>query len=107
MVNVRISGNLPIPVRHALQKLGSDIRDARVRRRIATQMMAERASISRSTLYKIEKGNPRVAISHYASVLFILGMINRLADLVDITHDTLGLDLEGENLPKRIKRKKE
>ena len=47
----------PIPVRRALKTLGQDLRDARRRRRISTQIMAERASISRTTLSKIEQGD--------------------------------------------------
>ena len=53
---------LPIPVRRALRKLGHDIRDARRRRRIPASIAAERASISRTTLVKIEKGDPGVAM---------------------------------------------
>lgn len=97
---------LPIPVNRALRKLGSDIQAARRRRRIATKLMAERASISRTTLRKIEQGEPGVSLGNYATVLFILGMIDRVADLVDVKYDTLGLDLEEEYLPKRIRAKK-
>jgi hypothetical protein len=43
--------SLPLPVRRALSKLGRDIREARLRRRIPAAVVAERASISRSTLF--------------------------------------------------------
>jgi hypothetical protein len=46
---------MSIPVRRALRSLGSDIRAARLRRRIPMSIIAERASISRTTLDKIEK----------------------------------------------------
>ena len=42
----------PLSVVRALHKLGQDIRDARLRRRIPVTVMAERAGISRMTLYK-------------------------------------------------------
>jgi transcriptional regulator with XRE-family HTH domain len=95
---------VPIPVRRALHKLGQDIRDARLRRRIPTAVMAERASISRTTLNKIEKGDPGVSLGNYANVLFVLGMAERLADLADVKTDTVGLELEGERLPQRIRK---
>lgn len=95
---------LPIPVRRALRKLGQDIRDARLRRRIPTTVMAERASISRTTLNKVEKGDPGVALGNYANVLFVLGLAERLSDLADVRTDTLGLALEEERLPQRIRR---
>ena len=99
----RSSVVLPIPVRHALRKLGHDIRDARRRRRIPVAIAAQRASISRTTLVKIEKGEPGVAIGIYATVLFVMGMVDRLADLADPKNDTVGLQLEEENLPQRIR----
>ena len=94
----------PIPVRRALRKLGQDIHDARRRRRIPTAVMAERASISRTTLNKIEKGDPGVLLGNYANVLFVLGMAERLGDLADVRTDAVGLQLEEERLPQRIRR---
>ena len=93
----------PLPVVRALRKLGEDIRDARKRRRIPVSILAERASISRTTLNKIEKGDPSAALGNYAAVLFALGMVERLADVADPRHDTVGLELEEEHLPQRIR----
>lgn len=98
------SGMLPIPVTRALRKLGNDIRDARRRRRIPAEIAAARASISRTTLVKIEKGEPGVAIGSYAIVLFVLGLTDRLSDLADPRNDAVGLQLEEEHLPQRISR---
>jgi len=67
--------------------------------------MAERASISRTTLRKVEQGNPGVSIGIYATVLFVLGLHHRLADLADVRTDQVGLELEEERLPQRIRRK--
>ena len=94
---------LPIPVRHALKKLGQDIRDARLRRRVPTAIAAERASISRMTLNKVEKGDPGVSLGIYATVLFVLGLIDRLSALADVTTDATGLQLQDERLPQRIR----
>lgn len=93
----------PLPVIRALRKLGQDMRDARLRRRIPVAVMAERASISRMTLNKIEKGKPGVSLGAYATVLFVLGLADRLGELADIKNDALGLELDEERLPKRIR----
>ena len=95
----------PIPVQRALRKLGQDIRNARRRRRIPTALLAERASISRTTLVKVEKGESGVSLGIYASVLFVLGMVDCLAGLADVRHDELGLALDEERLPDRIRSK--
>jgi transcriptional regulator with XRE-family HTH domain len=94
---------LPIPVRHALKKLGDDISVARRRRGISTALLAERAFTTRPTLAKVERGDPGVSLGVYASVLFVLGLTERLAQLVDPAHDPLGQSLEEERLPKRIR----
>ena len=99
---MRAIAPLPIPIKRALRKLGKDINDARRRRRIPMALMAERAMISRTTLSKVEKGDPSVALGIYASVLYVLGFSQRLSDLVDVQFDETGLALEEEHLPKRI-----
>jgi len=101
---MRTNPPMPLPVQRALAKLGDDIRTARIRRRIPTALMAERAMITRTTLRKVEKGDAGVSLGIYATVLFLIGMTSRLADLVDIRNDHLGLELDEERLPKRIRR---
>lgn len=94
---------LPIPVKRALRKMGEDIRAARLRRRIPMSIMAERAFISRATLGKVEKGDAGVSLGTYATILFVLGMIDRLADIVSLPNDFTGQSLEDETLPLRIR----
>src|SRR5512140_3644600 len=103
MKQVRSSSTVPVPVARGLRKLGQDIRDARRRRRIPVTIMAQRASVSRMTLNKVEKGDPGVSFGTYATFLFALGMVERLADVADPRHDAVGLELEQENLPERIR----
>lgn len=64
--------------------------------------MAARARISRSTLYRIEQGDPGVSMSSYTAVIFSLGLLDRLRDAFDASHDVGGLGLEAENMPKNI-----
>lgn len=66
-------------------------------------LMAERAFISRNTLARVEKGDAGVSMGIYASVLFVLGMSDRLGDLADAASDQIGLSLEEERLPRRIR----
>jgi len=102
----RTAGSLPLPVRRALRKLGEDIRAARRRRSIPTDLMAARAFTTRVTLHKIEQGDPSVSLGLYATVLFVLGMIDRLRDLADASTDKLGIDLADQRLPQRIRKKR-
>jgi DNA-binding XRE family transcriptional regulator len=94
---------LPLPVKRALAKLGYDIRSARLRRRIPTTLMAKRVFITRTTLLKVERGDPAVSLGIYATVLYVLGLASHVADLADARSDDVGLQLEEERLPKRIR----
>lgn len=69
-------------------------------------VVAERALITRSTLHKVERGDPGVSLGIYATVLFVLGLIERLADVAASSGDTVGLALEEERLPKRIRQRR-
>lgn len=91
-----------ISVRQSLKKLGRDIRNARLRRRIGLELLAERSMVSRSVLNKIQNGDPGVSIGAIASVLFALGMGTPLAMLADLKNDPSGQMLDEERLPKRV-----
>jgi hypothetical protein len=69
------------------------------------QTVADRAAISRVTLSKIEKGDPGVSFGAYAAVLQGLGLLDRLTTIADAIHDGVGLHLEEERLPQRIRYK--
>lgn len=90
-------------VRPALERLGQDIRNARLRRNIAVADLAVRAGTSPSSIARLEKGDPGVAIGTLADVLVVLGLVARLADLIDVRKDDLGLALSSEHLPRRGK----
>ena len=65
--------------------------------------MAERALISRMTLNKIEKGDPSVSLGFYATVLFVLGDERATRRSRRPRYDPVGLSLQDELLPKRIR----
>ena len=95
---------LPPSIRRMLSKLGSDISIARRRRGISTALMAQRAFVSRRTLLRVEKGDPSVSMGIYASVLFVLGFVDRVGAIAESATDALGLALDEERLPKRVRR---
>lgn len=103
MKDSRTKSALPMIVRRALRKLGANISAARKRRGITAELMAERAFMSRNTLRGIERGDPGASMANYATVLFVLGMTDRLADLADPAADPLGRELAEEQLPKRVR----
>jgi transcriptional regulator with XRE-family HTH domain len=57
-----------------LRELGNNLKMARLRRKISAEQVAQRADISRSTLWLVENGSPTVAMGTYCQVLFVLGL---------------------------------
>ena len=92
-----------IQVTRSLQKLGSDMKAARLRRRLPMRLIAERAGISMKTLSSIEKGDCGVSIGNVAAVLHALGAGTPLSDILDHRNDSFGLALDDAQLPKRAR----
>ena len=69
-----------------IKGFGENIKLARLRRKLSTKQVAERAGISRRTLYDIERGKPSVSLGNYAQVLFVLGLAD---DLLNVSKDDL------------------
>lgn len=74
-------------------------------RSLTTAVVAERAFTSRSTLQRVEAGDPAVGMGIYAAVLHALGLLDGLARLADPAVDTVGQTLAVEALPKRVRMK--
>lgn len=69
-------------------------------------MMAERMAIGLNTYARIERGDGSVAMSAYAMALFVLGFGAVLGDVADTRTDEIGLQLDEERLPRRVRIKK-
>lgn len=92
--------------KRTLATLGENIKYARLRRDLSTEQVSERASISRSTLVKIEKGDEGVAIGYYFRVLIVLGLDKDF--LAVAKDDQLGRALQDAklNIKQRASKKK-
>jgi transcriptional regulator with XRE-family HTH domain len=91
-----------------LSQLGEQVKLARLRRKLSVELVAERAGISRATLWAVEKGTPSVAIGTYAAVLHALNGMDK--DLLLVAKDDeLGRKLQDLDLqtPKRARKRKE
>ena len=82
--------------RRLLVEVGKQIKLARLRRKISCEMAAERAKISRVTLWKIEKGDPTVSMGAYLSVLFALRLERDILFLAK--DDDMGRALQDKEL---------
>ncbi|OZB75807.1 MAG: transcriptional regulator [Thiomonas sp. 14-64-326] len=97
---------MPLPVERALVAAGEDLALARRRRGLSTSSMAERAGISKKTLYRLEKGDPGVSWGAVVRVLNILNLLPELNKALNTTNDALGLALMNKAVAKRIRVRK-
>ena len=89
-----------------LSRMGEQIRLARLRRNLSVELVAERADISRATLWKVEKGDPSVAIGIYAAVLHALNNMDKDFLLV-AKDDVMGRTMQDLELSVRKRARKE
>ena len=83
-----------------LKTMGEQIKFARLRRNLSAELVAERAGISRASLWNVEKGSPSVAIGIYAAVLHALNNMDK--DLLLVAKDNvMGRRMQDLNLPVR------
>lgn len=83
-----------------LEQMGEQIKLARLRRKLSAKLVAERAGISRSTLWNVERGVSSVAIGSYAAVLHALGKMEK--DLLLVAKDDVfGRKLQDIELSKK------
>ena len=66
----------------------------------------EKLLASFTAYLKVEKGDPSVSMAIYAMALFVLGFGAVIGDMVDPGRDDVGLLLDIERLPKRVRPRK-
>jgi transcriptional regulator with XRE-family HTH domain len=79
-----------------LEQLGDNLKLARLRRKLTTMQVAERADIGRSTLWHVEKGSEHIGIGIYLQVLSVYGLADDLKKLAG--DDVLGRKLQDVQL---------
>jgi transcriptional regulator with XRE-family HTH domain len=102
----KISKSPPAAVEDILNRLGRNIRTARLRRKLSMEELAERVGISRYVLADIEKGKPTTAIAAYLGTLWALGLLRDMREVADPDRDQEGKILERARSPKTAPKRK-
>lgn len=76
-----IAEHIPIPVREAARELGALIEIARRERGFTQAALGERVGVRRTTISRIERGDPGVALGWVLTAAWVLGLpVLRSAD---------------------------
>jgi transcriptional regulator with XRE-family HTH domain len=96
----KIAKSPPAAVEDVLNRLGLNIRTARLRRRLSMKELAERIGVSRYVIADIEKGKSTTAIAAYLGALWALGLLRDMREVADPDRDEEGKILERARSPK-------
>ncbi len=94
---------LPLEVQQTATELGKRVRTARIRRRMSQDELAAASSIGRRTLYRIEAGEPGIALGTLLSVLWKLGLLDSVSGVANPDQDEHGKILEEAQRPRRVR----
>lgn len=94
---------LPLEVQRTVSELGQRIRTARIRRRMSQDELAAASGIGRRTLYRIEAGEPGIALGTLMSVLWKLGLLGSVSGVANPDVDEHGKILEAARRPQRVR----
>jgi transcriptional regulator with XRE-family HTH domain len=90
-------------VTRSAEQIGESLLTWRKLHRLTAEQVAQRANINRSTLRKLEHGDPSVSLETFLSVLRALGLTNDLVQALDPFQSDLGIALSGQRLPERVR----
>lgn len=90
----------------ASKQIGEHITVWRKLHRMSVQELADRANISRSTLFRLEKGDPSVGLEAFLGVCRAVGILDSLVDAIDPYESDLGRARADWTLPQRVRSKK-
>ncbi len=83
----------PYPVEQALQKLGVNLRTARLRRRLTIHEAAEKIGTGPRAVSDAERGKPSTSIAVYSALLWVYDLLGTFEDLANPLQDEQGLAL--------------
>jgi transcriptional regulator with XRE-family HTH domain len=93
----------PHPVEQALERLGENLRTARLRRNLTVAEVAERIGTGPRAVAAAEAGKASTGIAIYAALLWAYGLLDPVTELADPAADAEGLALALQREPKRAR----
>ena len=102
--SAQIAAHPPAEVEEVLQRLGRNIRTARLRRNIPQDELAQRLGVTRFLISHMERGNPKTSVAVYMGALWAMGLLADVTNVADPDGDAEGRTLERVRNPQRARR---
>jgi len=84
----------PYLVEHGLRRLGANLRQARIRRGLTIENVAQRIGTGPRAVMDAEKGKPSTGIAVYAALLWAFDLLPQLEQVADPSADKEGVALD-------------
>lgn len=96
----------PIPTRAKLvaKELGQNISAWRKLQGLTTQQLADKANASRSTISRLENGDPSVSLATFLNVCNVFGVSDGVLSSTDPYQTDFGRARADKALPQRVRR---
>lgn len=97
----------PVPMRTMLaaQQIGENLATWRKMLGLTAEQVAEKVAVSRSTLSRIENGDPTVSFATFLNACHTLGILDRVVEATDPYETEIGRIRADRALPQRVRRR--
>lgn len=96
----------PYPVERTLKRLGSNLREARLRRNLTLEEVAKKIGTGPRPVSDAEKGKPSSSVAVYMALLWAYDLLDQMSEIADPAWDKEGLALSPSRERARSKEKK-
>lgn len=93
----------PLPVQRVVHQFGEDIAIWRKLQRLTVAQVADRAGVNINTLRRLEHGRGSVSLENMLRVARALGLLDKLASVLDPYETDIGRLRADERLPERVR----
>lgn len=90
-------------ITRAIVKVGSDVRTARIRRRLSQKDLAMNMGVSIGTVQRIEAGDPGVSFGNIAMAFLVLNCLAKLQNILSPSDDEIGATMDMVLMPQRVR----
>ena len=90
-------------ITRTIAKVGSDVRTARIRRRLSQKDLAMNMGVSIGTVQRIEAGDPGVSFGNIAMAFLVLNSHAKLQNVLSPSDDEIGATMDMVLMPQRVR----
>jgi transcriptional regulator with XRE-family HTH domain len=93
----------PFATQEAASEIGENLRTWRILLNLTAEQVADRAGVARSTIGRLERGEPTVGFEVVLNVARVLGVVEALVASTDPYQTALGRARADQHLPRRVR----